>query len=174
MPVYPRKYMYIFACVSYTHTDIHRDGVWTRARTRAHTHTRTRIYVFKYTYILNILRNPLTNHSSLGRTPHREIHQKWKHPRLQHRPLVFYCVDDPKLLTNSVMMLSAYLLLAHDFTPEEALLPFARIAGMPVEEYRDATWYGTTTPPPPPPPHNRNTDNDLGLGLALYAQHLRG
>lgn len=70
----------------------------------------------------------------------RKIHQKWKHPLLQHRPLVFYCVNDPKLLTNSVMMLSAYLLLAHDFTPEEALLPFARIAGMPVEEYCDATW----------------------------------
>jgi hypothetical protein len=115
-------------------------------------------------HTLNMLRNPLTNHSSLGRTAYRKIHQKWKHPLLQHRPLVFYCVNDPKLLTNSVMMLSAYLLLAHDFTPEEALLPFARIAGMPVEEYCDATWYGTTL----------NTDNDLGLDLAFYAQHLRG
>jgi hypothetical protein len=74
------------------------------------------------------------------------------------------------------MMLSAYLLLVHDLTPEEALLPFARIAGLPIEEYCDATWYGTPPPlpPPPPPPHNRNTNNDLGLGLALYAQHLRG
>lgn len=62
------------------------------------------------------------------------------HPRLQHRPLIYYCENNSHHLTNSVMMLSAYLFLVHDYTVEDALLPFARIAQLPIKEYLDATW----------------------------------
>lgn len=66
--------------------------------------------------------------------------RKWSHPRLQTRPLVFYCETSTQHLTNSVMMLSAYLLLVHDYSAEEALLPFEQIADLPIAEYPDATW----------------------------------
>jgi hypothetical protein len=43
-------------------------------------------------------------------------------------------------------MLSAYLVLVHGYTAEQALLPFARIQGIPVKNYTDATWYDTPHP----------------------------
>jgi cell division cycle 14 len=66
--------------------------------------------------------------------------EKFEHPRLQERLLVFYTADDEEILTNTVLMLSAYLVLAHKYTVEEALHPFSMIDGIPLKDYLDATY----------------------------------
>mmetsp|Transcript_6359 Transcript_6359/g.15474 ORF Transcript_6359/g.15474 Transcript_6359/m.15474 type:complete len:438 (+) Transcript_6359:147-1460(+) len=74
----------------------------------------------------------------------RDMREKWQHPRLQNRPLVYYCSEDPHVLTNTALMLAAYLMIDHGMTTDEAIYPFVRIAPAPFEGYRDATWCNQT------------------------------
>eukprot|EP00284_Hemiselmis_tepida_P008511 CAMPEP_0174932792 /NCGR_PEP_ID=MMETSP1355-20121228/41425_1 /TAXON_ID=464990 /ORGANISM="Hemiselmis tepida, Strain CCMP443" /LENGTH=473 /DNA_ID=CAMNT_0016179243 /DNA_START=155 /DNA_END=1573 /DNA_ORIENTATION=- len=73
-----------------------------------------------------------------------EIRAKWEHPRLKRRPIVYYSSPDPQGFTNTAMMLAVYLMLDHGFSPEDAILPFARIGPTPFEGFRDATWAKST------------------------------
>jgi hypothetical protein len=69
-----------------------------------------------------------------------DVHEKFEHPLLAQRAVVYYCDAEEASFTNSVLMLAAYLLLIHGHTAQDALLPFARIVGLPIKKYRDATW----------------------------------
>ena len=67
----------------------------------------------------------------------RDLRQKYKHPKLQNRRLVYYCGMEPDHITNTALCLGAYLMLEHGFSPKEALHPFRQL---PVYGHRDATW----------------------------------
>jgi hypothetical protein len=70
----------------------------------------------------------------------RELRQKYNHPKLQKRPLVYYCYMEPEVVTNTAFSLAVYLMLEHGFTPEQAAQPFICIHPSPLIGFRDATW----------------------------------
>jgi hypothetical protein len=70
----------------------------------------------------------------------REVRQKYYHPKIQTRPLVYYCNPEPEYVTNAAMNLGIYLMLEHGFSPEDAVRPFARVTPSPLRGFRDATW----------------------------------
>jgi hypothetical protein len=76
----------------------------------------------------------------------RDIDAKLQDPRLQDRPVVFYCQTRDNFFTNTILMLAAYLLLVKGHTVERALLPFAIIHRLPIVDYLDATWYDAHPP----------------------------
>jgi hypothetical protein len=64
----------------------------------------------------------------------------YTNPKLQKRPLVYYCYTEPKVMTNTAFNLAVYLMLEHGFTPEQAAQPFICIHSLPLIGFRDATW----------------------------------
>jgi hypothetical protein len=64
----------------------------------------------------------------------------YTNPKLQKRPLVYYCYTEPKVMTNTAFNLAVYLMLEHGFTPEQAAQPFICIHPSPLIGFRDATW----------------------------------
>jgi hypothetical protein len=75
----------------------------------------------------------------------REVREKYNHPKLQCRPLVYYCGPQPEHLTNTAFNLAVYLMLEHGLTPEAAVRPFLRVTPSPLLEFRDATWMRSTS-----------------------------
>jgi len=70
----------------------------------------------------------------------KEIHEKWEHPQLQNRALIYYSSPACQhVFTNTALMLAAYLMVHHSYSPDDALRPFARISPTPFLPYRDAT-----------------------------------
>jgi len=74
----------------------------------------------------------------------RDIHARTSNPKLQKRPLVFYTYADPTCVTNSVLLLCAYLVLYERHTIEEAYAPFEAIQDLPVANFHDATFCAQT------------------------------
>ena len=46
----------------------------------------------------------------------------------------------PEILTNTIFLLAAYLVVDHGYSPQEAWAPFKRIEGLPILTFRDATY----------------------------------
>jgi len=72
------------------------------------------------------------------------MHQKMSDPRLARRPLVYYCSDEPDLVTNTCFLLSAYLVVDHSYSPEAAAEPFSNFDPSPIIPFRDATYVTST------------------------------
>eukprot|EP00286_Rhodomonas_abbreviata_P007711 CAMPEP_0181327176 /NCGR_PEP_ID=MMETSP1101-20121128/21943_1 /TAXON_ID=46948 /ORGANISM="Rhodomonas abbreviata, Strain Caron Lab Isolate" /LENGTH=354 /DNA_ID=CAMNT_0023435781 /DNA_START=535 /DNA_END=1599 /DNA_ORIENTATION=+ len=72
------------------------------------------------------------------------MHQKYSDPRLSRRPLVYYCSDEPDLITNTTFLLAAYLVIDHSYTPEAAAEPFDHFTPSPIIPFRDATYVTST------------------------------
>jgi hypothetical protein len=53
---------------------------------------------------------------------------------------VYYVGTSFEDMTNTAVCLGAYLMLEHGYSPMEAMKPFLRIRGCPLEGFRDATW----------------------------------
>ncbi len=70
----------------------------------------------------------------------REIRERYTHPKLQTRPLVYYVGTHSEDITNTVLCLGAYLMLEHGYSPMEAMKPFLSIRGCPLQGFQDATW----------------------------------
>ena len=68
------------------------------------------------------------------------MRQKFQHPKLQKRPLIYYCGPEPVVITNTAFSLAVYLMLEHNYTPEQAAQPFTSIRPSPLVGFRDATW----------------------------------
>jgi cell division cycle 14 len=69
---------------------------------------------------------------------------KWNHPKLQQRPLVYYCDDSPDVLTNTAFLLASFLVVELGYSPEQAVDPFTQIAPSPFCPFRDATYHRST------------------------------
>jgi len=67
-------------------------------------------------------------------------------PRLQHRHVVYYCDDEPEQITNTIFLLSSFLLLEHGFSPDEAATIFCAVPNDMIVPFRDATNAPSTFP----------------------------
>lgn len=72
----------------------------------------------------------------------REMRAKLQHPKIQTRPIIYYCSKEH--VTNSALNLALFLFLEVGYTPEEAIAPFTSISPCPLERYTDATWEAPT------------------------------
>eukprot|EP00286_Rhodomonas_abbreviata_P023166 CAMPEP_0181298566 /NCGR_PEP_ID=MMETSP1101-20121128/5853_1 /TAXON_ID=46948 /ORGANISM="Rhodomonas abbreviata, Strain Caron Lab Isolate" /LENGTH=404 /DNA_ID=CAMNT_0023403601 /DNA_START=188 /DNA_END=1402 /DNA_ORIENTATION=+ len=72
------------------------------------------------------------------------VHARMEDPRTANRHLIFYCDPDTAYLTNTAFLLGAYLVLVRNWTPEEAVRPFASIEACPFRQFRDATFVPST------------------------------
>ena len=70
----------------------------------------------------------------------REIRLKFNHPKLQKRPLIYYFEPDSELITNTAFNLAVYMMLDHNYSPEQAARAFTCIRPSPLVGFRDATW----------------------------------
>jgi cell division cycle 14 len=59
---------------------------------------------------------------------------------LRNRELVYYTEPGPGVRTNCAFLLSAYLVIEHGYTPDQAWAPFTKITGNPFLSFRDATY----------------------------------
>jgi len=62
------------------------------------------------------------------------------HPMLAGRTIIFYTSTSKDHITNATFLLCCYLMLEEGMTPEEAVVKFEDIRGLPIVPYRDATW----------------------------------
>jgi hypothetical protein len=83
---------------------------------------------------------PATQTLTRGVLVRREIREKYTHPKLQERRLVYYVGTNFEDMTNTALCLGAYLMLEHGYSPLEAMKPFLRIRGCPLQGFCDATW----------------------------------
>ena len=65
-------------------------------------------------------------------------------PELQDTKLVYYTSQDPKDVTNGIILLGSFLCLHLGATPEEAWGPFRGLGPEMCLPYRDATWVKST------------------------------
>lgn len=70
----------------------------------------------------------------------KAIQDKINDPRLKNRKIIYYCGNNEIDRTNVALLLSCYLLIVHNFTPENAILPFKNILLFSFLTYRDASY----------------------------------
>lgn len=58
----------------------------------------------------------------------------------------YYCTNDFESVSNTSFLLSAYLMLEHSMTPEQAVAPFTTITGIPIVPFRDPTYAKSSFP----------------------------
>jgi hypothetical protein len=73
-----------------------------------------------------------------------QVAAKIDHPLLQKRPMIFFMGTDAKEVTNTVLLLCAYLIFKEGLSASEAVSCFEGIEDLPIIPFHDATFLRQT------------------------------